>query len=204
MGPQKHWDDIYAGRSPEVFSWFRPHLETSISLIERAAPHRSACIIDVGGGESTLVDDLLAKGYQNIDVLDISQNALEVTKTRLGDASKAVGWLCADIRTVTLPRHSFDVWHDRAVFHFLTDARDRVDYVKQVEKTVKPGGHVIVSTFGTAGPEKCSGLEVVRYSSSSLHNEFGRRFQLVESSSELHHTPTGTTQQFIYCWCVVE
>lgn len=204
MDARAHWDNVYATNGPDLVSWFRPHLERSLLLIERAAGQRSSSIIDVGGGESTLVDDLLARGYSNVTVLDVSETAIEVTKKRLGRAAQRVQWSCADITQVILPAHSFDVWHDRAVFHFLTTAEQRAAYVQRVASAVARGGHVIVSTFGPEGPHKCSGLEVMRYEASSLHDEFGPRFRLVESSSELHHTPFGTTQQFLYCWCIVQ
>jgi 2-polyprenyl-3-methyl-5-hydroxy-6-metoxy-1,4-benzoquinol methylase len=194
-----HWGKVYTTKAPDQVSWYRPHLEMSLSLIERAAGGVSASIIDVGSGESTLVDDLLARGYQNITVLDISQAAIDVTKKRLKEAVDQVHWITADITTVELASGAYDVWHDRAVFHFLTSLEKRVAYVNAVARAVKVGGHVIVSTFGPEGPTKCSGLEVVRYDAESLRREFGARFRLVESSMELHHTPFGTTQQFLYC-----
>ena len=203
MDVKTHWETIYTKKAPEVVSWFRPHLETSLALIEQAADTNSASIIDVGGGESTLVDDLLARGFQNITVLDISQVAIETTKKRLGQVAERVHWLVADITQVELEPRAYDVWHDRAVFHFLTAPQQRVAYIRQVARSVKPGGHVIVSTFGPEGPTKCSGLDVVRYDPDSLHNEFGTSFLLVESSKELHKTPFGTTQQFLYCYCRV-
>jgi 2-polyprenyl-3-methyl-5-hydroxy-6-metoxy-1,4-benzoquinol methylase len=199
-----HWEKVYTTKAPDQVSWYRPHLETSISLIERAAGGTSASIIDVGGGESTLVDDLLARGYQNITVLDISQAAIDVTKKRLKDAAGRVHWITADVTTVEFAPGAYDVWHDRAVFHFLTSIEQRLAYVKTVARAVKQGGHVIVSTFGPEGPTKCSGLEVTRYDAESLHNEFGARFRLVESSKELHQTPFGTTQQFLYCYCRID
>jgi 2-polyprenyl-3-methyl-5-hydroxy-6-metoxy-1,4-benzoquinol methylase len=204
MTVQTHWEKIYAEKAPDAVSWYRPHLETSLELIERAAPARSAAIIDVGGGESTLVDDLIARGYQNVTVLDVSQAAIDVTKRRLGAASERVKWLVADIAKAELAPHAYDVWHDRAVFHFLTAIDERTAYVRQVAHAVKPGGNVIVSTFGPEGPTKCSGLDVVRYDAESLHNEFGVRFHLLGSSKELHRTPFGTVQQFLYCFCKVE
>jgi 2-polyprenyl-3-methyl-5-hydroxy-6-metoxy-1,4-benzoquinol methylase len=195
-----HWDKVYTTKAPDQVSWYRPHLEMSLSLIERAAGGVSASIIDVGGGESTLVDDLLARGYQNITVLDISQVAIDLTKKRLKESADRVHWITADVTTVELAPGAYDVWHDRAVFHFLTSAEKRVAYVNAVARAVKHGGHVIVSTFGPEGPTKCSGLEVMRYDAESLHHEFGPRFRLIESSKELHHTPFGTTQQFLYCY----
>jgi 2-polyprenyl-3-methyl-5-hydroxy-6-metoxy-1,4-benzoquinol methylase len=204
MNVQNHWEQIYGTKAPDAVSWYRPHLETSLELIERAAPDCSASIIDVGGGESTLVDDLLARGYENVTILDVSQTAIDMTKKRLGAASERVKWLAADITNAGLERCSYDMWHDRAVFHFLTAMEMRTAYVRQVAHAVKPGGHVIVSTFGPEGPTKCSGLEVVRYDADSLHKEFGARFHLLKSSEELHHTPFGTVQQFLYCLCRVE
>jgi 2-polyprenyl-3-methyl-5-hydroxy-6-metoxy-1,4-benzoquinol methylase len=148
MDARSHWERVYKTKAPNHVSWFRPHLVTSLSLIARARPDCSASIIDVGGGESTLVDDLLARGYKELTVLDISQTAIDVTKQRLGQVSQAVQWICADITRVQLRSQSFDLWHDRAVFHFLTAAEQRAAYVRTVALAVKPGGHVIVGTFG--------------------------------------------------------
>lgn len=204
MDPRTHWEKIYTTKASNQVSWYRPHLETSIALIERSVNNRSASIIDVGGGESTLVDDLLAKGFQALSVLDVSRAAIAATKKRLGPRADRVHWLVADINQTALPPAAYDVWHDRAVFHFLTEPEQRAAYVRQVARSVKPGGHVIVGTFGPEGPTKCSGLDVLRYDAESLHHEFGSRFRLVESSQELHETPFGTTQQFLYCYCRVE
>ena len=192
-----HWENIYRTKSPDELSWYRPHLERSVSFIESAAPLRSAAIIDVGGGESTLVDDLLARRYTNLTILDISHRALVVTRERLGQSAESVRWICADVTQAPLPAHFYDVWHDRAVFHFLTSEEQRKDYVHTVEHAVKPGGHVIISTFGPGGPDKCSGLPVVRYDAEGLHSEFGSHFRLVESARELHETPFGAIQQFL-------
>ena len=204
MSVEAHWEKIYREKAPDAVSWYRAHLGTSIALIEKVAPSRSACIIDVGGGESTLVDDLLAHGYQNITVLDVSQTAIDVTKRRLGRTAERVLWITGDITKAELELCAYDLWHDRAVFHFLTSVEQRIAYVRQVARAVKPGGHVLVSTFGPEGPTKCSGLEVVRYDAESLHEEFGAHFRLVENLEELHDTPFGTTQQFLYCLCRVE
>jgi 2-polyprenyl-3-methyl-5-hydroxy-6-metoxy-1,4-benzoquinol methylase len=204
MDAKTHWEKVYATKAPDAVSWYRPHLETSLALIERATAGYSASIIDIGAGESTLVDDLLATGYENITVLDVSQTAVDVTKKRLGLLAKKIAWIVGDITLVQLEPFAYDVWHDRAVFHFLASPEQRAAYVRSVAKAVNPGGHVIVSTFGPEGPTKCSGLEVMRYDTESLHNEFGTRFRLVESLKELHRTPFGTTQQFLYCYCRVE
>jgi 2-polyprenyl-3-methyl-5-hydroxy-6-metoxy-1,4-benzoquinol methylase len=203
LGEQEHWEKLYATKAPNQVSWFRPHLETSIALIERAASRRSASIIDVGGGACSLVDDLIARGYRNIAVLDISQTAMDLAKKRLGAAGESIQWIHADVTQASLPAHSYDVWHDRAVFHFLTKPEHRLAYVRTVASAVRPGSAVIVSTFGPEGPEKCSGLDVLRYDAPSLHEEFGPRFRLVDSLKELHLTPFGTTQQFVYCYCVL-
>jgi SAM-dependent methyltransferase len=204
MNLETHWEKIYREKSPDAVSWYRAHLEASLGLIEKAAPQRDASIIDVGAGESTLVDDLLAHAYRNITVLDVSQTAIDVTKGRLGRAAERVQWIAGDITKADLAPAAYDVWHDRAVFHFLTAVEQRVAYVRQVGRAVKAGGHVLVSTFGPEGPTKCSGLEVVRYDAEALHAEFGVRFRLLDSFKELHHTPFGTTQQFLYCLCRVE
>jgi SAM-dependent methyltransferase len=201
MDAGSHWEKIYRTKAPDAVSWYRSHLDRSIELIESAAPGRSARIIDIGGGESTLVDDLLGRGYPNLTVMDISQTALDVTRARVGERGKGVQWVCADITRADLPAQAYDVWHDRAVFHFLVQQEQRNAYVRLAVRAVKPGGHIIVSTFGPEGPTKCSGLDAVRYDAESLHGEFGKRFRLVQSSKELHQTPFGTTQQFLYCYC---
>ena len=199
MDSNAHWERIYQTKVSNQLSWYRPHLERSLALIESAAPLRSVAIIDVGAGESTLIDDLLSTGYTNLTILDISQTALRVTKERLGELARKVRWICADATHAPLAANSYDVWHDRAVFHFLTTEELRRAYVQVVETVVKPGGHVIVSTFGPEGPTQCSGLPVQRYDAEHLHAEFGSRFRLIESSNELHTTPAGTVQQFLYC-----
>jgi 2-polyprenyl-3-methyl-5-hydroxy-6-metoxy-1,4-benzoquinol methylase len=204
MEARKHWETIYRTKASDAVSWYRPHLEKSLELIARTAVGLSASIIDVGGGEKTLVDDLLAHGYMDVSVLDISQVAVDVAKQRLGNNAARVRWLVADITQIRLPEHRYDVWHDRAVFHFLTEPEQRAAYVRQVAHAMQPGGHVIVATFGPQGPEKCSGLDAVRYGKHVLHGQFGVRFRLVESTTELHRTPAGTTQQFLYCYCKVE
>jgi SAM-dependent methyltransferase len=204
MDVETHWEKIYSQKPPNAVSWYRPHLETSLSLIEQTASGRSASVIDVGGGESTLVDDLLAREYENITVLDISQSAIDANRKRLGNAAERVHWLVADITQVELEPSAYDVWHDRAVFHFLTAASDRIAYVRQVAQAVKRGGHVVISTFGPEAPARCSGLEVVRYDAESLHREFGVHFRMLGSSTELHRTPFGIIQQFIYCCWRVE
>jgi len=201
VDPKRHWEKVYQTKQPTEVSWYRRHLEVSLQLIAEAAPNVDASIIDVGAGESTLVDDLLARGYRNVYAMDISSTALDVAKARLGANANKVNWLRGDVRSFAYTPNQFDVWHDRAVFHFLTDANDRVTYVRQVALAVKPGGHVIVATFGPEGPTECSGLDVVRYDPQALHDEFGNKFLLVKHCTELHKTPMGRTQQFTYCYC---
>lgn len=204
MDNKHHWDSVYQTKAADAVSWYSPHLELSLRLIQQATPNLDASIIDVGGGESTLVDDLIALGYQHLSVLDISQAAVDAARQRLGKDAAKVDWLVADITQATLPERQYDLWHDRAVFHFLTTEEQRLAYVRQVVRAVKPGGHVIVATFGPQGPEKCSGLDVVRYDPESLHDEFGTRFRLVKSTTELHETPWGASQQFLYCYCRID
>jgi SAM-dependent methyltransferase len=199
MDPAAHWDAIYKNKSPDALSWYRPHLDKSLALIERAAANRSVSIIDIGGGEATLVDDLLARGYQDISVLDISPTAVAATRRRLGPREWRVTWRVADLMQAELPWQHFDVWHDRAVFHFLTTPDQRAAYVRQLVHAVKPGGHVIVATFGPEGPARCSGLEVVRYDAGTLQGQLGEPFRLMESDTEMHRTPLGVSQQFLYC-----
>ncbi len=200
MDVKTHWEKVYLAKAPEAVSWYKPHLETSLTLIERTGASPSSAIIDVGAGESTLADDLLSLEFQNITVLDISETAIDVCKMRMGAAANRVHWLVADVTRAKLEPGAYDIWHDRAVFHFLTTLEQRIAYVSNVARSVRRGGHVIVSTFGPEGPTRCSGLEVMRYDAESLHGHFGERFRLVESSKELHNTPFGTTQQFLYCY----
>jgi SAM-dependent methyltransferase len=202
MTTKQHWEKVYSSKSSTSVSWYAPHLAHSTQLIERAAPDRDARIIDVGGGASTLVDDLLDHGYRSLTVLDLSEEALGVAKGRLGARASDVVWLAADATTAELPAAYYDVWHDRAVFHFLTDSSDRRRYVENVMRAVRPGGHVIIATFGLEGPERCSGLEVVRYDAEGLHREFGSPFQKVDSVHERHTTPWGSEQEFVYCYCL--
>lgn len=201
MESKSHWEHVYTSKRPTEVSWYRPHLDVSLELVQRAAPNRDACIIDVGGGEATLVDDLLDLGYVDVAVLDIAESALQVARRRLGPLAAKVTWMCGDVTTFSFSSHRYDVWHDRAVFHFLTNVESRAAYVRQVAHAVKPGGHVIVATFGPEGPTSCSGLNVERYDAEALHRQFGRPFRLVDHRTEVHRTPSGASQQFVYCFC---
>lgn len=198
----KHWEKVYQTKSADAVSWFQAHASRSLGIIRSIGADKVAGIIDVGGGASTLVDDLLGDGFRGITVLDLSESALVVARSRLGAKSALASWIAGDIRSVALPERAYDIWHDRAVFHFLTEAHDREAYVRQVMKSVKPGGHVVVATFAPNGPEQCSGLPVVRYAPEQLHGEFGSAFELVGHALEDHVTPWGSTQHFVYCHCV--
>jgi len=200
--PASHWETVYRTRRADQLSWYRPHLETSLQLIERVLPDRGGRIIDVGGGASTLVDDLLARGYRNIDVLDLSASALALDRQRLGARAAEINWLCGDVTQYPLAAASYALWHDRAVFHFLTRPEDRAAYARQATLAVRPGGYLIVAAFGPQGPTRCSGLDVVRYTPGALRAEFGAAFDLVDHLTELHETPAGAGQQFVYCLCV--
>lgn len=203
MDVREHWQSVYKTKKPTEVSWYQAEATRSLSLIQRAAPDRSAAIIDVGGGFSTLVDNLLSQGYSNVSVLDVSKAALACARSRLGSKARRVTWLEANILEVALPVSGYEIWHDRAAFHFLTSVSDRQRYVQQVRASVPVGGHVIVATFASDGPTRCSGLEVARYAPAELHAQFGSEFQLLESGPEEHKTPSGTTQAFIYCMCRV-
>ncbi len=196
-----HWEHIHQTKTPTQVSWYQEHALQSLQFIVDTGVDNTGQIIDIGGGISTLVDDLVANGYQRISVLDISAAALHTTQQRLGAQAREITWIEADVTQAQLPYQFYDVWHDRAVFHFLTQAADRQRYIETVRDAVRPGGHIIVATFASDGPDHCSGLEVLRYSPESLHNEFGDDFQLVSTSRETHHTPFGTDQKFIYCYC---
>jgi SAM-dependent methyltransferase len=201
MNAKDHWQTIYQAKAPEQLSWFQAEATLSRDLIIRFAPDRDAKILDVGAGASTLVDGLVLAGYHHVTVLDISAAALEHARRRLGAAAETVRWREADVLTASFTEGAIEVWHDRAVFHFLTEASDRERYVAQVRRAVKPGGLVLVATFAEDGPTRCSGLETRRYSPDALHAEFGVDFQIISSQREEHITPTGTKQAFTYCVC---
>jgi SAM-dependent methyltransferase len=203
MDSRTHWDTIYRTKAAAEVSWYQAHAAQSLDLIRHTGVPTTGQIIDVGGGSSVLVDDLLLAGYEHVTVVDISPAALDVARARMGERADQATWLEADITHAALPRAHYDVWHDRAVFHFLTDAADRARYVTQVRRAVKHGGHVIVATFATDGPDHCSGLPVVRYAPDSLHAEFGDDFRLTDSVRETHVTPAGAEQRFVYCYCRV-
>jgi len=205
MDRKKHWEHVYQTRRVDEVSWFQPEATLSLELIQRVTSSSpDSHIVDVGAGASTLVDGLIAAGYSNVTLLDLSHAALAETKSRLGDAASKVVWREADVLTARFDASAFDVWHDRAVFHFLTNPADRLAYVRQVRRAVRSGGHAIVATFAENGPTRCSGLNVARYSATELHGEFGEDFRLLNSYRETHRTPSGAAQEFTYCVCRYE
>jgi ubiquinone/menaquinone biosynthesis C-methylase UbiE len=201
MHPKEHWENVYSSKPSDGVSWFQQHAALSLDLIKSTGMGCEAAIIDVGGGASTLVDDLVADNYSDLTVLDLSAAALNAARRRLGALGDKVQWLEADITQIDLPRKRYDIWHDRAVFHFLTTQKQRDAYVRNVYHAVKPGGHVIMATFAEDGPEQCSGLPVMRYRADDLHDEFGDAFTLLKHQKEAHQTPFGAVQQFVYCYC---
>lgn len=195
---QTYWEHIYAGKDPAEVSWYQAHPEYSLSLINDTAMGSTARIIDVGGGASTLVDHLLDAGFFNLTVLDIAATSIERARLRLGERARQVNWLVGDVTNYSTSQ-PFDIWHDRAVFHFLTNTQDRASYVESMLNALTPDGQVIIATFSDSGPSQCSGLEVVRYDPDMLSNTLGSRLHLVETFTEEHRTPNGGQQEFIYC-----
>jgi SAM-dependent methyltransferase len=197
MDRGEHWDRIYTSRSPHEVSWYEPAPVISPMLIAEAFKEGAESIIDVGGGASSLVDHVLDLGIERVAVLDISEAGLAVSKRRLGDRARLVQWIVGDVTTLEdLGR--FDVWHDRAVFHFLTDDEDRRRYVRLAERTVEPDGTAIMATFAADGPERCSGLDVRRYESAQLTAQCGPGFELTQARYHLHTTPGHVQQNFLY------
>ena len=197
MDRKAHWETLYTTKAPTDVSWFQASPDLSLELIAATGAGKDPRIIDVGGGASVLVDKLLDAGLTRVTVLDISAAALRRAQERLGRRAGNVTWLEADV-TGGKPAGPFDVWHDRAMFHFLTDPEDRARYLDAVDRTVPSGGHVIVAAFAPEGPPRCSGLEVRRYSPAALQEELGERFELVETRRELHTTPANAQQAFLY------
>ncbi|MCB9762107.1 MAG: class I SAM-dependent methyltransferase [Alphaproteobacteria bacterium] len=201
MSTREHWDEVYRSKSPESVSWYRPRLEQSLAWIDRCGLDPGAHVVDVGGGASPLVDDLLTRGFERISVADIAAEALAHTHARLGDIGQTVQWVVGDATTPLFDEDSVDLWHDRAVFHFLTEPARREAYIEALRRAVRPGGFVIIATFGPNGPERCSGLPVKRYASSDIAAALGAGFELVEQADEAHTTPWGAQQAFAYALC---
>lgn len=196
MDRKAHWDGVYASKSDTEVSWYQARPALSLTLIGEICPHKGR-VIDVGGGASVLVDRLLDAGFDQPAVLDVSETALARAKARLGQASRRVQWIVADV-TKARDIGRFDVWHDRAVFHFLAAPQERRAYVELATRTLSPGGHVVLSTFALDGPMRCSGLDVCRYDAASVSAELDQAFELVKESAETHITPAGQPQSFFY------
>jgi len=192
---QAHWEGVYTKKGENEVSWFQERPAPSLELIARVGAARASAIIDIGGGASRLADNLIDRGFEDVTVLDLSGAALEAAKARLGGRAAQVHWIVADA-TAWEPPKAYDVWHDRAAFHFLTEERDRAAYVARLGRALKVGGHAIIATFALDGPERCSGLPVVRYDAASLGQTLGSAFQLVETRRHAHATPWGTDQSF--------
>ncbi|MGH6800659.1 MAG: class I SAM-dependent methyltransferase [Methylocella sp.] len=191
---QAHWDHIYETKAGNELSWFQEHPSISLDLIRATGARPDAAIIDIGGGASRLVDTLLDEGF-HATVLDLSESALAAAKARLGPSSAKVAWITADV-TAWEPSETYDLWHDRAAFHFLTEAAHHRAYAERVTRAVRPGGHVIIGTFAPDGPQSCSGLPVLRHDAASIGAILGQRFALVHSRRHDHVTPAGKTQRF--------
>ena len=192
---KSHWETVYATKGETQVSWFQDDPAPSLELIDLARPTPESHIVDIGGGASRLVDRLLGRGFRHVTVLDISASALDVAKTRLGERAGEVQWIVADVTTWQVAQH-FDLWHDRAAFHFLVDVSDRAAYIARMKQALRPGGHAIIATFAIDGPEKCSGLAVKRYDNEGLARELGEGFVLIESRAHDHSTPWKSSQRF--------
>jgi len=192
-----YWRNVYQEKSPLKVSWYQKEAKISLELIRRTEVTNNEGIIDVGGGASVLVDNLQKESFTNLAVLDISENAIVSAKKRLGDSAKRIEWFVSDITKFNAQR-KFSLWHDRALFHFLTDSSDRKSYIKVLNNSLKPEGHLIIATFAIGGPEKCSGLEIVQYDSEKMIAELGVDFELIEERNEVHVTPGNKEQMFIF------
>jgi SAM-dependent methyltransferase len=197
MDRTEHWESVYQTKSSTEVSWYEPDPKQSLDLILQVSGPSRGRVIDIGGGQSFLVDKLLDAGFSHVAVLDISQTAIEATKDRLGDRALQVEWIVADI-TRRESLGEFDIWHDRAVFHFLTDRNDRRLYVDLLTRSLPIGGHFVIGTFANGGPEKCSGLPICQYDTAAMQAELGPSFESVHCSEYLHTTPTGKPQQFFF------
>ena len=193
-----HWQQSYAGRAPEQLSWFTPRLEHSLRHIEACGLAPGDAILDVGGGASTLVDDLLASGHSSVTVLDLSEKALQSSRARLGEQAAKVHWMQGDITRVDLPPAAFALWHDRALLHFLLRQEEHEAYVRRLSTALRPGGQAVIAVFGPDGPTQCSNLPTARYDAKQLGELLGAQFSLEASEFVLHATPFNTVQQFLY------
>lgn len=199
MNNTTHWNTIYASQLPSQVGWYEPHLETSLAWIDELALDPHDPIIDVGGGASTLVDDLLARGQRNITVVDLSEAAIRIARDRLGEASGAVTWRVGDVTGIELPQRHYRLWHDRAAFHFLIEPESQQEYKAALLGAVEPGGYFLIGTFSPAAPPRCSGLPVKRYDAELLASTFGDNLELKLHKNEMHTTPGGAKQSYVYC-----
>ncbi|MCP4764782.1 MAG: class I SAM-dependent methyltransferase [Gammaproteobacteria bacterium] len=199
MSEAEHWEQIYASRSSRQVGWYAPHLETSIKWIAELDLAPGDTIIDVGAGASTLVDDLLVAGHKKLTVLELTESAIAVSRERLGRASVSVSWLQGDVTQSELPSRHFKLWHDRAVFHFLVDPQQQQKYKDALLGALTVDGHFIIGAFDLEAPPQCSGLSVQRYSAEMLCDRFAKEFQLKRQHHEIHRTPSGVEQAYVYC-----
>lgn len=199
MDRKTHWESVFAKNPPSGMSWFRPRLDNSLALIERSGVGKDEAVIDIGAGDSTLVDDLLAAGFQRVSALDISPSALARSRARLGERAGAVHWIEGDVAQARLEASRYGLWHDRAFFHFIVDPAERRTYLTKMGGALKRRGFVVMATFAEDGPTRCSGLPTMRYSPEDLRRELGEGYRLVESVRETHRTPDGREQRFAYC-----
>ena len=197
----QHWEEVYRTKASDAVSWYRPHLEPSLELLAGLGLSPATRLVDIGGGASTLVDDLLARGLRDITVVDLSPTALQVARERLGPAGETVHWLAGDVLAMDFPPSRFDAWHDRAVLHFLTDPADAAAYAALAARAIAPGGHAVIGGFAPSGPEKCSGLPVARRSAADLAALMGPAFELVGQREHVHETPWGAPQ--VFAWAVL-
>lgn len=192
---QDHWQTVFRSKGERDVSWFQERADVSLDMIAATGLGRDAALVDIGGGASRLVDALIAQGFTHVSVLDISEAALATVRARLGGQAAKVQWIVADV-TRWQPAQTYDLWHDRAAFHFLTAADERAAYAERVRQAVRPGGHVVIATFALDGPERCSGLPVMRHDAASIGTVLGPAFELVESRRHDHRTPGGAVQRF--------
>ena len=199
LDAKNHWEEVHHSTSPGKVSWYQENPATSLDFIEKTGLPKEAPILDVGSGASTLVDQLLLRGYRNLALLDVSTKALLLTRQRLGGKATGVAWHHGDVTRYSLPEQ-YSLWHDRAAFHFLVDPSDRRAYVTSLRQGLRPQGHLILATFAVGGPTRCSGLDVTQYDTQKITTELGQDFRLIETLEELHQTPAGVEQLFSYFW----
>ena len=200
MNKSDFWNNVYKSKDIDAVSWYADRLDTSLELIEKNCLQKENSIIDIGSGRSSLVDDLCNRGYNNLTLLDISEEAISQTLNRLGELPVSIKTIIGNISKITTQENLYDLWHDRAVFHFLTEKTQRNKYIQNLKRSLKKNGIAIIATFGPDGPDKCSGLNTMKYDKTELHAQLGDDFQILGSKIDYHQTPFNTSQQFIYCW----